>query len=147
MFRTIRAAAAASLILAAAPAAACAQSVSYSTSPVTLTSCRTVSTYDPASFTGLSELTPANLRQTQGIVLSYINTAAMPATSVTFVFNDGGKTQRVVARGSFAHNVQIDRTIDADVSGTNASAECRVADVQFADGTTWHADRRDLVRR
>jgi hypothetical protein len=147
MFRTIQAAAAAGLLLAAAPAAASAQSVSYSTAPVTLTSCRTATTYDPASFTGLSELTPANLQQTQGVALSYVNTAPVPATSVTFIFTDGGKTRRVVARGSFAHDVQIDRTIDADVSTGNANAECRVADVQFADGTAWHADRRDLVSR
>jgi hypothetical protein len=149
MFRQITSAAvAAAALLAAVPTLASAQTVAFGNSPVALTSCSVTTAYDPSEFRGPLQLMLTRVQESSDVALGYINKASVPATAVTFVVNDGSHTQRIVARGTFAPNVQIDRTVEADARiDWHDDAHCRVAEVQFADGSAWHADRRDLVNR
>ena len=139
------AAAAASLL--ALPAVASAQTLGYgNAAPVALESCSfaasgTPRDYDvPLAFGGPLRFHGPQTADT--IALGYTNNGNVSATAVRFVLDDGKSTQSVIAKGTFAPGVRIDKSFVAKNNENVAStATCSVAEVRFADGTAWHAVR------
>jgi hypothetical protein len=120
--------------------------------PVTIKSC-TVLQYSPArpgyrryywydyGFAG--PLVPYGSPYTDGLSISYVNTADKVADRVVFGVNYRGDFERVIDAGTFSPNVTIDHTFADLFSGyaylgpkPNA---CTVRVVRFKDGSTWHA--------
>jgi hypothetical protein len=135
---------AAAALFIASPALASAQSVAYSNSPVSVTSCSvaadntTPSRIDfPIAFGGPASFYGSNQ---QAYALSYVNKGAVPATAVVLALSDGNGTQNVISKGTFAPGVQIARNFTATAQGAaRENASCSVAEVDFADGTSWKA--------
>ena len=138
---------AAAALLLALPAAASAQTLGYgNAAPVALDSCSYAAsdvplTLDKPIFFG-GPLSFAGPKTADAIALGYTNNGNVPATAVRFVIDDGKSTQNVIAKGSFAPGVRIARTFVArDRENVASGAACSVAEVRFADGTSWHAVR------
>lgn len=70
--------------------------------------------------------------------ISFVNHAPVAAKNVKFVVRFGGASETIVDRGTFSQNVAIEQSFDpsVDIFG-NGAADCSVASVTFADGTTW----------
>jgi hypothetical protein len=143
---------AAAALLLATPSIASAQTVGFgNAAPVSLNSCSFTASGAPRNLdTPLSFGGPVCFSGPQAadtIALGYVSSGNVPATAVRFVVSDGTFTQNVTATGSFAPGVQIDKTFGADRSANvDANATCSVAEVRFADGTSWHAIR-DVANR
>jgi len=141
MFKHLKEAAVAVAVVAAVPALACAQTISYGAAPVSVTSCATSETASggPISFAGQM------IRTTDSIDLGYVNTSTIAAASITFLVNDGNRQSSITARGSFAPGVHINRSFDATNDGVNAAAACKVAEVRFVDGSVWQTTAPTVV--
>jgi hypothetical protein len=76
------------------------------------------------------------------IVLSFTNRRATAAKIVAFTIGYSGRTERIIDRGTFTQNVQIDHAFagfyNVRYRGPSPSV-CRVDYVGFADGTAWPA--------
>jgi len=126
----------------AAPALANAQSVAYSSSsPVAITSFGVNESLagnnneDPPQFT------------VSGIAVKFVNKSDVSATTVKFLVSDGKYTQTFVDKGTFGPGVLIKHNLAADsVISALPNATCNVAEVDFADGSAWHA-RGDVSSR
>jgi hypothetical protein len=137
---------AAAAILAATPALASAHTVAYGQSPVTVNSCSITPSYEPASFDkplafgGPLGFAGPNDAAANSFAVDYVNKGNVPATTVKFTLGGGDRMQNIVAKGTFAPGVAIKQTYALD-NGAVASANpnCTVAEVDFADGTTWQA--------
>ncbi len=142
-YRIIELSAAAAIVMAL-PVVAAAQSVAYSTSPVALTSCSVNESFMP----GLPFGGPPQQFVASGISLSYVNKSNVAAKTVKIVLNDGDRTQSLVATGTFAPGVEIERNFAAN-GATNArqNASCNVAEVDFADGSAWHSAPGSVATR
>jgi hypothetical protein len=74
------------------------------------------------------------------IVLSFTNRGAMTANVVAFTIDYAGRTERIVDKGTFTQNVQIDHAFagfyNVRYRGPSPSI-CRVDYVGFSDGTGW----------
>jgi hypothetical protein len=71
----------------------------------------------------------------------------VPATRVKLALKDGDYTQDITAKGTFTPGIRIDQTFAADTNANAAAdATCRVAEVDFADGTAWHASPQDVAQ-
>jgi len=133
-------------IIVATPTLASAQSVAYGTSPVAITSCGFNESYESGMIGG--ELAMAPQFVASSIALNFVNKSGVPATSVTFLVNDGKNTQGIVDKGTFRSGVQIKHSFAAGSAiGTFSNATCNVAEVDFADGSAWHVARGDLANR
>jgi hypothetical protein len=121
---------AAAAMIVATPALATAQSLTYSTSPVAVTSCSVSDSYAP----GLPFNEGAQQLIASVIALNFVNRSSVAATTVKFLLNDGKYTQSVLDKGTFAPSVQLVHTFAAD-GGTRARQTCNVAEVDFADGS------------
>jgi len=141
--RILKLSAAAAMIVAM-PTLAAAQTVAYSTSPVAVTSFSLSDTYTP----GLPFLDGTRVPVGGDVALNFINNSNVPATSVTFMLNDGKTAQSIVDKGTFNPGVAIDHTFAKDnVASAGRNATCNVAEVDFADGSVWHAAPRDVAQR
>jgi hypothetical protein len=70
--------------------------------------------------------------------ISFVNHAPVAAKDVKFLVNYRGATETIDDRGTFSNNVVIDQSFAQSVNlFGNGAAECSVASVTFADGTTW----------
>lgn len=117
--------------LAAAPLAA---SAVVTNPPVAVTSC---SAETQAAATSVPFVTPSF---TDGDVhVSFTNTSAVPATNVEFLLSYNGTQQYLDTAGTFAQGARIDK--DAAIAPFVAAGDltCRVAKVDFSDGTSWNA--------
>jgi hypothetical protein len=131
-------------LLLAAPAAASAQQTAYSTSPVTVKACN-VSVSDAPYSAGPYSISAGYGIAHRSLELSFVNTGNVPASKVTFLVNDGGKSQQIEDRGTFTPGIRIDRDL-SDVALGN-SANCSVAEVDFADGTSWRSGASNVAAR
>jgi hypothetical protein len=140
MFNQIKKISVAAALLAALPAVASAQSVAFGNAPVTLNACSVTPQLDRLSFVGPIDRGSALLHNENAFDLNYVDTANVAATSITFVLNDGKRTESFTARGNFAPGVNTDAsfTANSDAQPTTAVA-CSVAQVRFADGHVWQA--------
>jgi hypothetical protein len=70
--------------------------------------------------------------------ISFVNHAPVAAKDVKFLVRYAGATETIDDRGTFSQNVAIEQSFDpsVDLFG-NGAADCTVASVTFADGTTW----------
>ncbi len=70
--------------------------------------------------------------------ISFVNHAPVAAKDVKFVVNYAGASETIDERGTFSPDVAIEKSFapSADLFG-NGAANCSVASVTFADGTTW----------
>jgi len=74
------------------------------------------------------------------IVLSFTNRGATAANVVAFTIDYAGRTERIIDKGTFARNVQIEHAFagfyNVRYRGPSPSI-CRVDYVGFSDGTGW----------
>jgi hypothetical protein len=73
---------------------------------------------------------------TRSLQISFVNHSPVAAKAVRFIIRYGGATQTIDDRGTFSQNVAIEHSFDPS-SVNSGSAQCEVASVTFADGTTW----------
>jgi hypothetical protein len=139
---------AAAALLVATPSLAAAQTVALRGSTVSLTACNVNESFEGLGFNGPYSFRTGVPQPTTDIALSYVNKANVPAKNITFAVKDGAYTQNIVAKGMFAPGVQIDKSFTADSEiGARPDAACTVAEVDFADGSVWHAAHADVVSR
>ena len=139
---------AAAALLVATPSIASAQTVAYgNAAPVALNTCSFTASDTPRrsdvpiAFGGPAQF--AGPHTADDIKLGYVNTGNVPATAIRFITSNGAYTQSVTATGTFAPGVQIDKSFASDQSThIDNNATCTVAEVRFADGTSWHAVRQ-----
>jgi hypothetical protein len=124
------AAAASVAALAALPLAASALETN---GPVAVTSCNAQT---QAAASSVPFVTPSFADG--DVHLSFKNTSAVPATNVEFLLSYNGTQQRVDAAGTFAQGTRIDK--DAAIAPFVGAGDvtCRVAKVEFSDGTSWN---------
>jgi len=76
--------------------------------------------------------------------LSFVNNGNVAATKVTFLLDGGAR--RIEDRGTFAPGVTIKREDAAGIGYNDLSREnVTVSEVDFADGTSWHAPEASNV--
>jgi len=140
--RIIELSAAAAIVMALPVVAA--QNVAYSTSPVAVTSCSVNETY----LGGIPSGGAPQQYVTSGFSLSYVNKSNVEAKTVKILVNDGDRTQSLVANGTFAPGVEIERDFSANgETSVRQNLSCNVAEVDFADGSAWHAAPRNVATR
>jgi len=107
-------------VVAAAPANA----------PIAITSCRVVTTAVLAS-----------VEVEEAVRVTYKNTSKVTAKAVYFQVVINGKTLTVVDKGRFAPGITISHQLDttnlATVTQSHLPTSCKVAAVQFVNGTNW----------
>jgi len=131
---------AAAIVAFGLPLTASAQQTAYTAAPVTVGACEVSSIVERVGGPGYFTL---DLPQ-RNLHLSFTNTGKVPATKVSFVVNDGTSHQ-IDDRGTFTPGATIDREI-RDSAASEGAAQCSVADVQFADGSSWHATNVNLAK-
>jgi len=125
------AAAASFTALAAAPLAASALETN---PPVAVTSCNAET---QAAATSVPFVTPSF---TDGNVhVSFTNTSAVPATNVEFLLSYNGTQQYLDSAGTFSQGARIDKNAAIAPFVSAGDVTCRVAKVDFSDGTSWNA--------
>jgi hypothetical protein len=134
---------AAAAMIVATPALATAQSVAYSTSPVAVTSC----SVNASLVMGLSPDEAVQFMASD-IALKFVNKSNVPATTVTFLVNEGKYTQSIVDKGTFSPGVQIKHNfaVGSDISAFS-DATCIVTEVDFGDGIAWHFAPGGVAKR
>jgi hypothetical protein len=76
--------------------------------------------------------------QLNSLQISFVNHAPVAAKDVKFVVRYAGASETIDDRGTFSNNVAIEQSFDPSVNlFGNGAANCSVASVTFADGTTW----------
>jgi hypothetical protein len=129
-------------MIVAAPSLAKAQIVAYSTSaPVEITSFSIDERYAAGTIGGEAAAAPQFVAQLDSgyIELRFVNKSNVPATTVKFVVNKGQYRRSIVDEGSFTPGVQIKHTFAAVDVSELSNATCEIAEVDFADGSAWHA--------
>jgi hypothetical protein len=96
-------------------------------------------------FSGASQSVPVGREWVDGAVfgsadsnvaIAFVNTANVPATSVTFVVQSGHQTRTIVDKGTFSTGTRIVHTFDENRDFADPTS-VRVQSVTFADGNTW----------
>jgi hypothetical protein len=138
---------AAAVVVTVAPAAAQAQNIAYaSKSPVAITSFRINDSYSPGMIG--SELEQAPQFVANDVSVKFVNTGTTPATIVKFALNAGRYAQTIVDKGTFGPGVQIKHDFAVgDGVDELPNATVNVTEVDFADGSIWHAAPADVVIR
>jgi hypothetical protein len=99
-------------------------------------------------FTAASQFMPLGRESVDGVgfgpagsnvTIAFLNTANVPATSVTFVVQSGSQTQILVDKGTFSPGTRIVHTFDESPFFADTTS-VRVQGVTFADGNTWAPD-------
>ena len=104
------------------------------TAPVAITGCATfagtpVSAFDTIAFANFGSYS-----------ISFVNRSSVVANHVALEVNAGGTMQRIDQNGSFAPGTRIDTDSQPFFSSGDARASlCSVVEVDFANGTSWHA--------
>jgi len=132
---TIASAAAALSFSALAPLAAAAdQQIAFTNSPIAVKSC-SINEGD------IVTPYPSPIRTATGLSVTFSNTTSSPVSDVEFVIGYNGQSETVDDKGTFSPNVTIDHNLNVfnDAVNSGGSANCTVAKVDFADGTTWLA--------
>ena len=128
---------AASALVAAAPAAASAAQTAYgTTAPVAVAAC---STYAGTPVSALYNTVGfANFGSYE---VSFVNHANVAAKHVGLDIDANGSVQRIDEIGKFASGTRIDKGSQLSYSGNSdgRAPACRVAEVDFVDGSSWHA--------
>jgi hypothetical protein len=97
---------------------------------------------------GGAELEEAPRFIASDITLKFVNTSKVPATTVTFLVNDGRYTQSIVDKGNFSPGVPIKHNFAVGNGiSTLPNATCKAVEVDFADGSAWHIARGDVSDR
>jgi hypothetical protein len=133
---TIASAAVALSLSALTPLAAVAadRQIAYTVSPISVKSC-SINEGD------IVTPYPSPIRTATGLNVTFSNTSSAPVSNVQFVIGYNGQSETVDDKGTFSPNVTIahDLRIFNDAVNSGGSANCTVAKVDFADGTTWQA--------
>ncbi len=77
------------------------------------------------------------------VAISFTNRNAMTAEVVGFTVVYAGRTERIIDKGSFFRDVQIDHAFDGFYNAPYlgpAPTSCRVDYVDFSDGSVWNLD-------
>jgi hypothetical protein len=122
---------AASVVLAAAPAAAQAAG-----SPVSVTSCVITSVQND----GGHIIPGTSWFHASDASISFVNQAPLAATDVRIAVRYAGSTQLLEDTGTFSSGTTITRNFTPSAAfAYNGPAECTVQSVTFSDGSSWHA--------
>jgi hypothetical protein len=126
---------AAAAFVAAAPALAQAQNISYAVkSPIAISSFGVRELYTPGA---IADVEQAPQFIDTDINIKFVNTGTVAATLVKFAVNAGQSTQIIVDKGTFTSGAQIRHhfAIANPIDAPNAT--CNVSEVIFADGSVW----------
>jgi hypothetical protein len=129
---------AAAAFVAAAPALAQAQNISYPVkSPIAITAFHVNELYTPGTIGTDVEQAPQFVAT--DVSVKFVNTGNVAAKVVKFSVNAGQSTQTIVDKGTFTAGAQIrhDFAIADHIDAPNAT--CNVTEVTFADGSVWRA--------
>ncbi len=127
----------------AVPTFAGAQTVAFSSSPVTVTAFHVNISVDPSANLDVAPQFIAG-----SLSIDFVNKTGTPAKSVTFLISDGRNTQRIVDDGTFSPGVQIKHRFAADGGiSADGNATCKIIDISFADGSAWHVAGSDVANR
>jgi len=118
--------------LSAIPLSAVAQQTAYTTAPVAVKALHV--NVGIASVAAAYDSNPVSFAPST-LDFSFVNNGNVAATKVTFLV-DG--TRSIEDRGTFAPGVTINRE-DAAGYGDLGRAQITVSEVDFADGSSWHA--------
>jgi len=134
-------------MVVAMPGLAGAQSIVYGTSsPVAITAFGVDESFASGVVGGEVENPPQFFPV--GVMLRFVNQTNVPATNVTFVVSDGKYTQRIVDKGTFSPDTQIKHNFPvARGIGASPHATCKVVQVDFADGSSWHVVDANVAKR
>ncbi|MGH7727944.1 MAG: hypothetical protein ACREM2_04015 [Vulcanimicrobiaceae bacterium] len=70
----------------------------------------------------------------------FVNYSQVPATRVVVEYDGTSATQKIVADGSFAPGVAIEReSVTTLPLGEGSSSQCRLTSVSLANGMSWNA--------
>lgn len=109
---------------------------------------QTAFTNDPIAiqgFTAYSQFAPLASETSDGVdlgpdssdvTIAFVNTAAVPAKSVTFAVRSGRQTRIIVDKGTFSPGTRIVHTFNESPEFDDSSS-VSVVGVAFADGSTW----------
>lgn len=78
--------------------------------------------------------------------ITFTNTAPVVATHVVMLLRYNGTEQRVDLSGTFSPGVRIDRDEPIVPFISAIDLTCHVTEIDFSDGTTWHAPSRERPR-
>jgi hypothetical protein len=111
---------------------------------VSVTRCRVDTSYVTANpFYG-----PAQQNDGGNVRLAFENENGVSAISVRFIVTEGAYEQQISVNGRFARGVEIERSFKEDSAANgNQHAKCAVAEVYFADGSSWSAGPADVAPR
>jgi hypothetical protein len=99
--------------------------------PIGVTRCDVVASTPALPFDAMSS--PA----VNTLEVSFVNHAAIVAKDVRITVSFEGSTQTIDDRGTFSPNIAIDHSFGPTATYGGGAAQCSVASVQFADGTSW----------
>jgi len=71
--------------------------------------------------------------------ITFTNTSPVTATHVVMLLRYNGMEQRVDISGTFSPGIRIDRDEPIVPFISALDLTCRVTEIDFRDGTTWHA--------
>jgi hypothetical protein len=140
MIQRFLALSAAAAMVAASSAAAHADVIGYSTSaPVSIMAFSLVDSSDVLNSTsGMLGESPLFMRS--DATLKFVNLSSKPAVSVRFLVENGRDAQTIVDKGTFSTGISIEHGfILRGGTGSGTAATSMVQQVDFADGTSWHA--------
>jgi hypothetical protein len=139
---------AAAVVIAAASARADAQVVGFGgASPVSITAFSIVDSSQIIAWNAY-DFTPPSRFVTGDVTLTFVNTSDKSATCVKFVVDNGRHSQRIVDKGTFSPGVAIEHDFVLRGERDSAShATSKVDEVDFADGSTWHAVQAEAANR
>jgi len=116
----------------AAPASAQTQTA-FTNNPITIEGFTAYTQFTPIETESLGiDAGPAS----SDVTIAFINTANVPAKSVTFAVRSGRQTKIVVDKGTFSPGVRIVHTFDESPQFDNTSS-VSIVGVSFANGSTW----------
>jgi hypothetical protein len=133
---------AAAIVAFGTPLAASAQQTAYTASPVAIGACSVSSTTETIAGQPYFTLTIPQ----RNLSFSFVNNGKVPATKVTLVVDDGASPRQIEDRGTFSPRVRIDRRLYDATAANDGPATCTVAEVQFSDGSSWHAENVNLAK-
>ena len=127
-------------LLAAAPAAASAAQAAYGApAPVAIAACSTFAGTPVSSSAFGTTIGFANFGSYS---VSFVNRSNIAAKHIALDIDSGRAVQRIDENGSFAPGMRIDKDGSQPFYATGFDGRkphCSVAEVDFVDGSTWHA--------
>jgi hypothetical protein len=103
----------------------------YTNVPISITRCSSANITGSGSYGDA----PTELILGSRLELRFVNTGSKPISAVTFDVNEDGHVEQIKDVGNFSPGVQIAHYFQEGLLSPSGSAECRVASVEYSDGS------------